>query len=135
MRMKELLLLLIGVIFGTGGLWSWQQIRFEKERIELEKMKAATEIREKQNDMLVKSIELSKRYLETHFVKIGENLYTSPPSNKIDPEGERIKRQLDSLTDNYKALESQLAKLENREPHQVNLYSLPPSIPSGLSIQ
>lgn len=111
-----------GTILGSGAFWQWKQH-------ELDIVVKTTELRKQENDLYRKIIDLSAEYA-TNMARYDQN-------NRQDSQAfnnmYRLKAQLDVLKDDFKVLESNLSRLESREPRTIPLEFIPPSTPTNLT--
>lgn len=108
------ILFFIGTLFGSGAIWNFCKAKYDKEVLELDKIKQIVGIRGELEPILRKIIKLREEYDE---IKGSKN-----SSLKI-----RQKRtQLYVLKRTYTVYEEKLAKIENRESEVINLDFDPP---------
>jgi hypothetical protein len=54
---------LMGTLFGSGGVWEYQRIKLDSQKLEIERAVQTTDLREKENEELAKIVELSNEYV------------------------------------------------------------------------
>ena len=105
-------MLLLGTLFGSGSIWSWQNSQTELVRLQMERTKASLELRDKKYELLIDIASYNSDYN-----KIRDN-YTL----------------YHSVIDDFNALEKHLARLEEREAKTVDFEGMIPK-PPFLKIQ
>lgn len=117
---------LLGIIVGSGGIWSLLRHRLAKREHALQAAMVISQLRKELGDRLVQLIEKSGQYENIRDGKVKVPI----PGNEL----KRLQAQIDLLKDDILAGELRLAKLEGREPRSINLSYIRPSPPTGLRI-
>jgi hypothetical protein len=99
------------LLVGSGGVCSWKNSQVENARVEIERAKASTELREKLIDLLVEIVKFQK-----------------DPTRR-----EQNDQEWRARIDNYNALEKNLAKLEGRQPILYDPEAVLPAAPVPIS--
>jgi hypothetical protein len=108
--------LIIGTVFGSGALWEWQ-------KHQLDAIATTTDLWKQENDLYAKIIDLSNEYIEA------QKKYSKTPSDEVRTRMVQQNAQLGLMKDDFTALETKLAHLEDRPPHTIPLDFTPPSAP------
>jgi len=78
---------LLGTALGSGSIWSWQQIKLQAQKQELERVVQTTELRQRELDLDTKIIELTRKYVDS------KDAYRKSPSPQINNEILALKSQ------------------------------------------
>jgi DNA-binding response OmpR family regulator len=97
---------LMTLIFGNGVLWSYVQSRLQHEQFNLDKIVKTASLREKQNDILLKILQNTGKSIEFYqnFKETGDW--------QLEQEARRTRVYVDSLREEFRKLEKDLAQLE-----------------------
>jgi len=111
----------ISFLLGTGAVWQWFNLQFEKQRNELDIIRVSIELRDNIESKLIKLFDIGIEYLKEEDI----------------PKKSRLKIQFDLVKDDLKTFENRLAKVENREPRRTFDIPLPevPKKPTGIGIE
>lgn len=141
------LTLFLGLLIGPGALWQWSEHK-------LETSKHIAKLRHDINEIFFRVLELANEHIETwndysplkYYIdrkrdSDGYIQLTDPEVKekylqfrKLESKLKDLKSKLHFLVDDYKALETELASLEDREPRALPVDFEPPPPPKGLSI-
>lgn len=127
-------------LFGNGALWQWGQYQIDKERVQLETEKcnidrvaAAMKLRENLNDLFYKITRVVAEHQDVLSAKSGGA--NKIGSFTVEQKLLLLNTELDQLIDDSRAAEASLAKLENRQPREINLQFRPPDRPSKIRLE
>jgi hypothetical protein len=123
---------LIGMVFGSGALWSFLQFWNARQAHKVNAAKVIADLQRELGDKLVRLIELSNQY-----AKLRDAEARSGPTRESPSRGNEMRRlqaQIDLVKQDIPLAEARLAKLEGRAPRQIQLQWIPPAPPTGLRI-
>lgn len=114
---------LVGILFGTGGFWQYNQSVLEKKRFELERIVNTIEIRKRMDEVYISILQLSGEY-----INVSRRYYETNDSN-MQNERVRLNARLEVLKNDYVSIENELSLLEGRMPREIRLQFIPPVAP------
>jgi len=116
-----------GGLFGSGTIWAFLSYRQRAREIEVS---SAVSMSALQKDLADKLLELIARSEEYADVRDGKIKVRIPP-NKLN----QLKAHIDILQSDVLSCEARLAKLENRDPRNINIKYIRPAPPRDGSIE
>jgi len=135
---------LVATLLGNGACWEYRQSQIERERIKLEadkqrldSMATLIELRGKLADVLYKLSSLVGEYHEILVAeREGQKRIGAYP---INHKRKLLDEQVDLLLLDYETIETNVAKLEGREPRKLNVNLFkpppPPTLPQNIRIE
>ena len=114
--------------FFLGWGVEYKNANTESGKAQIERLKAAQEFRKNEEEQLHQIIALANDFLGA------ERDYSRQPTAELERKFYQLQAQLAMAKDNFRATESTLAKLEDREPRAIDIEFLPPNKPTGLTV-
>ncbi len=125
--LADALKILVGMVVGSGSIWSFLRYRAAKREHDLNAAKVISQLRKELLDRLVLLIERSEQY-----ANVRDGIVKAPiPGNELM----NLQAQIDLLKADISAGELRLAKLEGRQPRSINLSYVRPTPPTGLRLR
>jgi len=120
---------ILGLALGPGSLWRLRETSTLSRSADVELLRSSGEAGDRLNDLLLKSIELSSLYYDLLECDAANATYVV--ENKLAEVAERLRLvEVDAVS-----IESQLAKLEGRQPRPIKLNWVPPGPPGAITVE
>ena len=124
---SEVVFLIIGIIFGSGGLWSFFRTRYQKKSYRLEETKLASELSSDVSEKLIVLMQKSERYTDVRDGKVTVDI--------LPNELKKLDLQIELLKGDITVLEKRLAQIEGREPRDISLNFIHPAPPKNIRVE
>ena len=123
---RNVILFVVGGVFGSGSLWAFLEYRQRGKEVELS---SAVSISELQKDLTDKLLELISRSEEYSDVRDGR-IEVEIPENKLM----QLYAHIEILQGDIRSCEDRLSRLENRPPRKINVEYIRPEPPNGVRV-